>query len=358
MARWRLAGISFEHFHMGDNLRTAFEHPDVEIVAVCDERPERMADAVRDFGIPHSGVFTDPAECLQKARPDIAWLCPATAGRVPLVKLAAEHGVHVILEKPFAATLAEADEMAAAFASGEKRFVIHWPLTWERNHRTAKRLIDEGAIGEPIEVHYYNGNRGPLWHTHDKLERTAEQVAAEKPNSWFYRKALGGGSLLDYMGYGTTFGTWFLNGRAPVEVTCVTDDPPGLEVDEHAVAVARYDVGLSKFETRWGTFTDPWTHQPQPKCGFTIAGRDGTIGVYTHEDRLRLQSRDCPEGRNVPADPLVAPDTCTLDHLIAHLDTGRALDGPLTVELCRIGQQIIDTAVLSAEERRPVELLG
>ena len=210
MARWRLAGISFEHFHMGDNLRTAFEHPDVEIVAVCDERPERMADAVRDFGIPDSGVFTDPAECLQKARPDIAWLCPATAGRVPLagvhdvrevVTLAAEHDVHVILEKPFAATLAEADEMAAAFASGEKRFVIHWPLTWERNHRTAKRLIDEGAIGEPIEVHYYNGNRGPLWHTHDKLERTAEQVAAEKPNSWFYRKALGGGSLLDDMSF-------------------------------------------------------------------------------------------------------------------------------------------------------------
>ncbi|MGB2823848.1 MAG: Gfo/Idh/MocA family oxidoreductase [Phycisphaerae bacterium] len=358
MARWRLAGINFEHFHMGDNLRTAFEHPDVEIVGVCDEKPERMADAVRDFGIPDDRVFTDAAECLARAEPDIVWLCPATAGRAPLVKLVAARGFHVILEKPFAATLAEADEMADAMAPTGKLFAINWPLTWSPAHRTAKRLIDEGLIGEPIEVHYYDGNRGPLWHTHDKVERTAEQVAAEKPHSWFYKKALGGGSMLDYMGYGTTFGTWYMNGKAPIEVTCVTDDPPGLEVDEHAIAIARYDCGLSKFETRWGTFTDPWTHQPQPKCGFVIVGTDGTLSVYKEEGHVRVQARDCPEGRDIPADPLTPPLTCTLDHVIDCLASGTPLEGPLTTKLSRIGQQIIDSAVLSAAEKRPVKLLA
>ena len=358
MAKWKLAGINFEHFHMGDNLRTAFEHPDVEIVGVCDEKADRMADAIRDFGIPESGVFTDPDECLEKAKPDLVWLCPATAGRVELVQRVAAHGVHVIIEKPFAATLAQADEMARAMEATGKLFAIHWPLTWEANHRTAKRLIDAGAIGEPIEVHYYNGNRGPLFHTHDKIERTVEQVAAEKPHSWFYKKALGGGSLLDYMGYGTTFGTWFMRGKAPIEVMCVTDDPPGLEVDEHSVTIARYECGLSRFETRWGTFTDPWTHQPQPKCGFVIVGTEGTIGVYGHEGHVRVQTRDCPEGRDIPADPLLAPLTCTLDHVVDCLANGTPLEGPLTPALSRIGQQIVDTAVLSAAEKRPVKLLG
>ena len=357
MAKWKLAGINFEHFHMGDNLREAHEHPDVEIVAVCDEHPDRVADAVRDFAIPPDRVFTDPRECIDKARPDIVQMCPATAGRVELVKLAAARGVHVILEKPFAATLADADAMTSAMAASGGRFAIHWPLTWDASHRTAKRLIDEGLIGEPVEVHYYNGNRGPLWHTHDKIERTAEQVAAEKPRSWFYNKALGGGSLLDYAGYGTTFGTWFLGGRAPVEVTCVTDDPPGLEVDEHAVIIARYDCGLSKFETRWGTFTDPWTHQPQPKCGFAIVGSAGTLSVYGHEDHVRVQTRDCPEGRDVPADALTPPLNNTITHFVDHLDNAAPLEGPMTTDLCRVGQQIIDTAVLSAAERRCVKLL-
>jgi hypothetical protein len=84
------------------------------------------------------------------------------------------------------------------------------------------------------------------------------------------------------MGYGTTLGSWHLNGRAPLEVTCTWNIPDGLEVDEHAIAVLRYPFGLSKTETRWGTFTDPWTHQPQPKCGFVLTGGavfDGAWGL-------------------------------------------------------------------------------
>ena len=100
-----------------------------------------------------------------------------------------------------------------------------------------------------------------------------------KRKSWFYKKAEGGGSLLDYLGYGVTLGTWFHGGRKPIEVTAVTDLPNGLEVDQHSVTVARYASGLSKFETRWGTFTDPWTHQPQPRCGFVLKGTEGTIAV-------------------------------------------------------------------------------
>ena len=78
---------------------------------------------------------------------------------------------------------------------------------------------------------------------------------------------------------GTTLGTWYLNGAVPIEVTCTTDIPKGLLVDEHSITVARYAFGLSTFETRWGTFTDPWTHQPQPKCGFVLKGKDGTIAA-------------------------------------------------------------------------------
>ena len=125
--------------------------------------------------------------------------------------------------------------------------------------------------------HHYGGNRGPLCHGADKIEK--EPSAADKAASWFYSKAQGGGSLLDYMGYGTTLGTWHLGGKAPLEVTGVWDEPAGLEVDEHAVAIIRYSFGLSKSETRWGTFTDPWTHQPQPKCGFVLKGTSGTIST-------------------------------------------------------------------------------
>ncbi|NUM56143.1 MAG: Gfo/Idh/MocA family oxidoreductase [Candidatus Hydrogenedentes bacterium] len=357
MKTWRVAGINFDHSHMGDNLRMAFNHPNVEIVGICDEYPERMQSAITNFNIASERVFTDYRECIESTRPDIVLLCPATARHGEWTEKVAPFGVHIIMEKPFAASLAEADRMIAALAKTGKTLAINWPLAWYPTHRTAKRLIDEGTIGDVLEVHYYDGNRGPLYHVADKVETTPEEIQREKSRTWFYTKDHGGGSLLDYLGYGTTLGTWYHGGKKPIEVTSVTDEPVGLEVDEHSITIARYDVGLSKFETRWGTFTDPWTHQPQPKCGFVIKGSDGTISSYDYERTVRIQTRDCVEGRDVPVDELRPPLQNPVQYVVHCLDMGAPIEGPLSPAIARIGQQVVDTAMASAQEKRAVPLI-
>jgi glucose-fructose oxidoreductase len=221
---------------------------------------------------------------------------------------------------------------------------------------TTKRLIDKGTIGEVLEVHYYDGNRGPLWHIADKVE-TTEDAASRKAESWFYKREYGGGSLLDYLGYGVTLGTWFMGNRIPIEITTTVDHPEGLDVDEHSITVARYATGLSKFETRWGTFTDPWTNQPQPKCGFVVVGTDGTISSYDYEDKVRLQTRDCVKGRKVQVDVLEPPLQNPIQYVVHCIETGRPIEGPLSPEVARIGQQIVDSAILSAKDKRTVPLL-
>jgi len=74
MKRWRIAGINFDHFHMGDLLRQTAEHPNAEIVAICDEHPERMTEAARNFSLRPDQVFTDTRACLEQAKPDIVVL--------------------------------------------------------------------------------------------------------------------------------------------------------------------------------------------------------------------------------------------------------------------------------------------
>src|SRR3954465_14110267 len=186
MKKWRIAGINFDHMHMGDNLRMAFNHPDADIVGICDEQPERMASAVENFRLPKDRVFTDYRACLEKTQPDLVILCPATARHGEWTEKVAPFGVNILMEKPFAASLAEADRMIAAMAKTGKQLAINWPLAWVPAHRTAKRLIDERVIGDVIEVHYYDGNRGPLYHSADKKENTAEEIQRAKPDSWFY----------------------------------------------------------------------------------------------------------------------------------------------------------------------------
>lgn len=352
--RWKIAGINFDHFHMGDLLRQAHEHPNAEIVGICDEQPERMVDASRNFSLSPDQVFTDYRQCLEKTKPDLVVLCPAASKHGEWVEKVAPYGTHILMEKPFAGSLAEADAMVAAMQPTGKTLAINWPLVWLAGHQTAHRLIGEGLIGEPREFHHYGGNRGPLYHGADKIEK--EPTAAEKAASWFYSKEQGGGSLLDYMGYGTTMGTWHLGGAIPLEVSCMWDEPEGLEVDEHAVAVIRYRFGLSKTETRWGTFTDPWTHQPQPKCGFVITGTEGTLCIEDYCTTLRVQTRARPEGYEVPVDTLQAPNRNPIEHMLHCLESGAPLIGPLSIPISRIGQQIVDAAYRSATERRVVKV--
>jgi predicted dehydrogenase len=341
-----------------DGAGEAHEHPNTEIVGICDPDGARLAGAIKSFAISSDRVFHDIERCVRETKPDLAILCPATARHADCVEAVAPLGVDILLEKPFAASLSDADRILAAVGKAGVRLAVNWPLRWYAPHVTAKRMIDEGAIGDLSEVHFYDGNRGPLYHRADKVVVSEDEVRREKPTSWWYRKSAGGGSLLDYLGYGATLGTWFMKGEAPLEVTSVVDQPEGLEVDEHSITICRYRRGLSKLETRWGAFTDPWITQPQPKCGFVMVGTEGTISSYDFEPHVAIQTRAQPEIQNLPVDVLEAPFRKPVEYVLHCREKGVAFEGPLDPVLCRTAQRIVDTAALSARERRTLPLLA
>lgn len=353
---FRIAGISFDHMHMGDLLRMVHEHPGAEISAIWDPDRTRMESAIANFGIPEDRVFTDLDACLA-AGADMALLCAAPAKHAEMTERLAPHGLHLFVEKPFAASTADARRMIAAMEGTGRTMAINWPLRWVASHVTAKGLVDAGTIGELVEVHHYGGNRGPLYHLADKAEVSPEEVERQKPDSWWYKRAAGGGSLLDYLGYGATLGTWYMNGEAPLEVTCVVDETPGIEVDQHSITICRYTRGLSRMETRWGTFTDPWIHQPQPKCGFVLVGSDGTISSYDYEDHVTVQTRARPEAHRVAAEPLPEGGRNGIEYVIGRIADGLPMEGPLDPALCLTAQRIVDTAAQSASEKRTLAIL-
>ena len=164
--------------------------------------------------------------------------------------------------------------------------------------------------------------------------------------------------MLDYLGYGVTLGTWYLDGAIPLEITAVVDEPAGLEVDEHSVTIARYSFGLSKFETRWGTFTDPWTHQPQPACGFVLVGTEGTISSFDYQPTIRIQDKKSPQGRDIVVDDVIPPFQNPVQYFIHCLKHDLPVDGPLSPTLSRIGQQIVDTAMASSQQKRTLPLIA
>jgi len=370
MSTYTVAGINFDHFHMGDNLRLVQNNPDTELVSLCDENLEQSTldihETAEQIGIPDEAVYTDHQACLEEVDPDIVIMCPSPAHHVEWVEKVAAHGVHVILEKGTSLTEDGYDRMISAMDESGGKFLTNWPLAWYRSHRTTKRLIDEGTIGDVVEVKYYDGNEGSgrfeeVGYTDDGEMHFSggemEDVAAGA-DLWWHQAENGGGSLIDYLGYGTNLATWFRDGELPTEVSTRTEVPDWSEVDTQSVTTARYEgKGLSTFETRWGTFTDPWIEQPQPKCGFVVTGTEGTISSYDYEDTVRVQDEAQPEGYEVAVDDLEAPIENQVQYLVHCIENDMDVEfGPLSPEHCRESNRILLAARESAEQNEPVSL--
>ena len=374
---WQVAGINFAHFHMGDQLGYAAEHPDAEIAAICDEDPEiatlSLETTAEQFDLSDDQVYTDHVACLEENQIDLVITCPVPTEHGRWVERFAPYDVWVQLEKPFAASVDGCDRAIAAMADSDGELAVNWPMAWFPTHRTAKRLIDEGHIGQLIEVHYYGGNRGGQRFTEVEygdagemhfmgdlegggpIENVEPRERAEV--AWWHRPDKGGGSLIDYIGYGTTLGTWFRDGELPASVTADTFVPDHMEVDTHCIAVARYDTGLSKFESRWGTFTDPWITQPQPQAGFVLVGTEGTISSTDYGETIQVQTEDTPEGRAVPVDDVSPPMENPIQYMIDRLERDLPVEyAPLRPDLCRDAQRINDAAIESAERGEEVFL--
>ncbi len=88
-----------------------------------------------------------------------------------------------------------------------------------------------------------------------------------------------------------------------------------------------------------------------------IVGTDGTIASYDYEQTIRVQTRAKPEGFVMPVDTLASPMQDPIQNFIHALSTGAPVHGPLSIEVCRIGQQIVETAVLSAKTKKAQPLI-
>lgn len=135
------------HGNYGHGLDVAFMGlPNVEIVAVADPDAEGRARVQAITSAPHA--FADYHTMLTETRPNLVAIAPRfLAERVAMVEAAAAVGAHMYVEKPLAASLAEADAMLVACErAGVKMAVAHQgrlhPVTLH-----AIELVKQGAIG-------------------------------------------------------------------------------------------------------------------------------------------------------------------------------------------------------------------
>jgi predicted dehydrogenase len=137
-------GISDTH------IKVLQDFPDVEIVAGCDLKPERLKYISEKYDITEG--FKDWKEMLKKVKPDAVNVCtPNGFHSAPAID-AAEAGCHVIVEKPMAMNPEECRKMIDASKKNDRKLVVGFQYRYHPNSQYLVRAREDGRFGKIMFV--------------------------------------------------------------------------------------------------------------------------------------------------------------------------------------------------------------
>lgn len=122
------------------------EHPDSQVVVICDINEERGKKAAAKFGVPN--FCTDYREMLAMPGIDAVSVCVPNYLHAEMTIAAFEAGKHVICEKPLAMSPKEGEAMVAASKKADKLFMTAFNNRFRGDTQTLKRFIEKGELGE------------------------------------------------------------------------------------------------------------------------------------------------------------------------------------------------------------------
>jgi len=141
------------HFH----LRAWQRIPQAKIVAIADVNLDNAQARAQEFGLDLKRTYATLADLLQHEKNlDFIDLVTPVDARVELVKLAAEHGLHINCQKPFARTLADAREMIQICQTANVVLNINENWRWRTWYRQVKQMIEAGKIGRPLYARIFS----------------------------------------------------------------------------------------------------------------------------------------------------------------------------------------------------------
>jgi predicted dehydrogenase len=137
-------------------------HPRVEIAAICDVDADRLVTAAAEFGVERT--YTDYRAMLDQENLDIVNIPTRTDLHAPLTIGVLEHKAPkaVVVEKPMATSLTDADRMLELAQANGTRLAIHHQMRTTPTFQVAERLINDGGIGPLTTIKirgkgYYGG---------------------------------------------------------------------------------------------------------------------------------------------------------------------------------------------------------
>lgn len=254
--------------------------PEAELAAVVSGHRETAETVAAQFG--HPRVHGSWQEAVADPDVDAIDICTPNSLHAPIAIAAARAGKHVIVEKPMATTLADADAMVGAAREAGVTLMVAHNLRFVPIYQAIQKAMAEGTIGAPFSARGIFMHAGPeeFWGA---------------TSSWFWQEQdAGGGSLLDMGIHMIDLLRWII-GRPVLEVTAMTSrvSRPTF-ADDNAMLVMRMEGDVL------ASVQSSWSARPFPDRQIAIHGELGHIAMgRSAEEPLVINLKEGEGSRKV-----------------------------------------------------------
>ena len=241
--------------------------PGVEVAALCDNDKKRTANIKELYGL-DTPTFTRFDDMLQ-AGLDAVCLCTPNDLHVPMAHAAFKAGLHVLCEKPMAATLPEATRMIAAAKKAGRVLHINQSMRYSAPYVTAAELVAKGRIGQPV---------------HARCIRAAGTTPDQRwsPGAkWFVSKKRQGGLILDIAIHMADVLQWFV-GDVDRIASLVHTRNAKIDVPDNVSSLFQFKKGAT------GVLELSWT-LPTGAGMLEVYGSEGSLRMGFSEQPLELK---------------------------------------------------------------------
>lgn len=330
---YRLAVAGLVHDHVWNELEKWRETGRVELVAAADPNPPLTKRAADEFGA--GKTFDDYERMLDDVRPDVVQICTSNAAGADVVVAAAERGVHVVIEKPLAARLEQAERMLAAVEKAGVRMFVNWPFRWRPATTAAWKQVADGAVGRVFNARVRMAHKGPR-----------EFGCSDYFCDWLYDASQNGaGALVDYCCYGAAAFSHQFGLPEAVQAVAARLTKTDVSVDDNAAITLIYKDRFAVTEASWSQI--PSYHDA------VYLGTEGTL--WTLEGKMFLATESEGE-REIPVEPLPEGKRSGPECFLSCLESESPFPDVCDAGVCRDAQEILEAGIVSNETGRRVML--
>lgn len=331
-----IALVGLRHSHTWGHLERLARPSPAKLIAIAESEPELVAEA-RKVTSPEVRYFSDYVAMLDEMKPAMVWAFVENNRHHEIVQACGPRKIHVIFEKPLAATFPQARLIRDLAHRHGIQVLTNFGPAFSPAYLAIKAAVDSGELGAPWRLRVTTGHSGVF--PKSGRNRIFHEWLIDPVKN-------GAGALMDFGCYNALYSLYLLGRPDSVYAYALTLRPADFpQVDGSSVMVLTYKNAVAVLEQSWDL--------PPNSGGFELVSYQG--GIRMEGSRFEIR-----KGRNPPAPLPVAPlppeRSDAIAYMVHCLRTNRPVEGLVSLDFTVAVNEIIDAAKLSIKKHQPIPL--